>query len=156
MDSNTKTSQQNYGTNKPFNPFDSYNQERYQYRKKECISYTWSGRLLDNTARVFLIARVPLSVTKIMATWEVPDSSAYVQVEKLQNSMTPGSGFSILSIPFDCTQPGNVTYIREYDEFTLSIEDNSLDVGDRIAIWLPVEPDTLENLTVLVEYQYQN
>lgn len=162
-----KTSQQ---ISEQTSPFSSYNQGGYQYRKFEQVTYTWTGQInrivtiptdptfdldLSNTARVFFIARVPLTITGAMATWSVSDSAAYVQIEKLINGVAPGSGLPIIPDPFDCTLAPYTTYQRNVQEFVLSIDDRSLDQGERLAILMPIPPDTLADLTIMIEYQYK-
>jgi len=172
MDSTTQQPQTNstqQANGKLFTPFNGYNQEIYQYNRYEQTTYTFSGFItrnitiptipptaldLSNNARVFFIARVPLVVTKVQLTYSLPDTAAYLVVEKLIDGDVPGFGYPILYDPFDCTLPANVTQIRNMDDFVLSVEDRALDQNDRLAIRFPVTPDTLANVTITVEYKY--
>jgi hypothetical protein len=172
MDSTTQQSQTNstqQTSNALFTPFNSYNQELYQYNRYEQTTYSFAGPFirtvsiptippynlnLNNQERVFFIARVPLVITKVQVCYQNADSAAYLVVEKLAQGVAPGSGFPMLPDPFDCTLAANTTQIRNIDDFVLSIEDRALDQGDRLGIWFPVVPDTLANLTITVEYKY--
>ena len=166
MDSPTQQDQTT-PTNTNLNPFSSYNQETYQYNKVEQTTYTFSGQInrevtvgvdtidLSNTARVFFIARRPCTITKILCSYQVGDPSTYIVVEKLVDGEAPGTGYPILPDPFDCTLPANVTQIRNIYDFVMSIQDRSLEIGERLAIKFVVPPTTLADVTITVEYQYK-
>lgn len=156
-----------------FNTFQSRNSEVYQYNKVEQITYTFSGffkntvsippnpfaLVLDNSTRVFFIARVPLTITKLMCNYTTADSAAKFNVEKLVDGEVPGTGTVLLNTlnVFDCTAVANTTQSKVTNDFVGATAPRNLKIGDRLAIVFTVQPteDELKNLTILAEYQYQ-
>lgn len=146
------------------------NQEQYQKGKFEQTTYTFSGQItrsvtiptlptsivlnLSNTTRVFFIARVPLTVTKVIISYTEADGTNTMQVEKLTNGQVVGSGVNIPKTAYNIALAKNVSYIKEQDDITMSPFDRSLEKGDRLAVKFASTPTTIENLTVLVEYTY--
>lgn len=178
MDSNTQQPQtrstqlfrsesENSGdTQKVYTPFNSFNQQQYQKEKYEQVTYTFAGKItnvqtvgastvdLSNTARVFFIAKQPLTVTKALCAYQQKDSAAYIVLKKLTNTEDYTLGYVLLPEPFDCTLPENVTQIRNLYDFVPSVQDRALNTGDRLAIDFPVTPDTLADITLTIEYKY--
>lgn len=155
------------------NTFQSRNAETYLYNKVEQTTYTFSGffkntvsipptpfaLVLDNSTRVFLIARVPITITKLMCNYTTADSAAKFNVEKLADGQVPGSGTVLLNAAnvFDCTATANTTQIKQKNDFVGETAPRNLKIGERLAIIFTVQPteDELKNLTILAEYQYQ-